>query len=136
MCIFVHGFFCEAYGLGFSFVWDFKDLADYVAPGSGDVLGDFIVVEFRVEHFVGIGKEPSVHEAAVYLSFSKFVEQSGLNGAYDSNAGVVDVDGFTGYTVDDDVAACEELGPHLFVVAVAVLVEAFDESNEFIYIDG
>ena len=46
--VFVHCFFGEAYGLGFPFVWDFKDLADDVAPGTGDVLGDFIVVEFWV----------------------------------------------------------------------------------------
>ena len=55
-----------------------------------------------------------------------------MDGADDSYAGVIDVDGFAGYAVDDDVAAGEELGPHLFVVAVTVFVEAFDESYEFV----
>ena len=50
------------------------------------------MIEFRVHHFVGVGKEPSVYESAVNLSLCKFIEQAWLDGADDSDAGVVDVD--------------------------------------------
>lgn len=134
VCIFVHCFFGQTNDLRFSFVWDFEDLADYITPGVRDILGDFIVVELWVVHLVWVSKEPSVHESAVDLAFGKFVQESGLYGADDSYAGVIYVDGFAGYAVDYDVAAGEELCPHLFVVAIAVFVEAFDESDELIYI--
>lgn len=109
-----------------------EDPLDDFVPALGDAFVDIDVVELGVRDFLREGEEPAVHEAILDLALGEADEDFRLDAAEDSDAGVVDFDGVGPDAVDGDASSGEELGPHLFVGAAAVFVEAVDEADEFV----